>query len=186
MPSLLDREEIYLSGLASPSIRKSRLNPRCLGVYVTNKRIFVVSAPFWMQIMYLPSLFIAAILELSALGIVFSTIVFSILQASASQASSGVQGSVPFAVFILEWVGLAFLFEGILTGWYRNSSVIPIQELEKRSVYQIDKVQVSKIEFDRHVFLPSHIEITSSTGERFSILFAEGGSFDRAKRAIRT
>jgi hypothetical protein len=116
MSTLAKRKEIYFSGVVSPSIRKGRLYPRCLGVYVTNKRMLVVHAPVWMQIMYHPSLLIAVILEVSAVAIVFYSIVFSILSSTPSQLSSGVQTPVALAFLVLEWAGLAFLIEGLLTG----------------------------------------------------------------------
>jgi hypothetical protein len=122
--------------------------------------------------MWLPSLLIAVIIEISVIWGAFVSVIFSF--------------HLPLTVLVSEVVGLAFLFEGILTGWYRNYSIIPIPELEKRAMYQIEKKLVSKIEFNRNLFRPSHIVITTSAGERFSILFAEGGSFDRVKRAIQT
>ena len=173
MESPADEKESYLSGLSSPSIRRSRLDARCLGVYATNKRIFLVEAPFWMQVMYLPSLFIAVVL------------LVSVLFFSLSYAFSAV--SPPTIALILEWVGLAFLFEGILSGWYKNFSPLSIKDLEARKLFEIGREQVSSIEIrDRGIWRPSKVDIFSKAGEKRTIDFAENGSFEHAKRMFQT
>lgn len=45
-----EHEEVYLFGLAGPSLRKRRLDFRALAIHMTNERIFVLYASLWMQI----------------------------------------------------------------------------------------------------------------------------------------
>ncbi|HZW54936.1 MAG TPA: hypothetical protein VFF30_01460 [Nitrososphaerales archaeon] len=174
MPALVEGGETYTFGLASPAIRKSRLDPRCLGVYVTSKRIFITYAPAWIQIMMFPALLVGIVVELfTVFGIITEYLMNS--------------ASIPVEGYFLEFIGLVFILAGILTAWHRNSTVVSIIDLEKkRKVYQIERAQVSKIEFKRREILTSYIVITPRTGEHISLIFVESGSFNRVRHSLET
>lgn len=167
--------EKYLYGLASPSIRSRRADPRGCGVYATNRRIFLVRAPLRIQVLFLLPWSMAVVLFLSYL-VISLNLLFTKSAGSTSLFSP--------AYLYLYWPGFAFLFVGLGSSWYKDFSQVPIQELERRKIYEFEREQISRFETSRSIFWASRIVVYLRGGERRSILFAEPGSFDRARHAF--
>ena len=165
--------ETYVDGLASPSIkirRRRMIDLRPCGVYATNKRIFLVRSSIWMQITYITIWLMAVILLLS--GLVISDIIPLVLSRSLSDVAE-----TPFL-----WLGLALLFIFIGSSWYKNFSKVPIQDLEKRKIWEIDRGQISSTaETSASIFSKGEITIHLKSGETRSIFFYEKGSYNRTK-----
>lgn len=165
--------EQYLDGFMSPSIRSRRrrmLDLRPCGIYTTNKRIFLVRSPFWMQVTYTSMWLIAVILLLSAV------VISDLMPLALGRSLSDVAGTFLF------WIGLAALFIFIGSSWYKNFSKVPIQDLEKRKIWEIDRGQISSTaETSASIFSNGEITIQLKSGEKHSIFFYEKGSYDRAK-----
>ncbi len=161
--------EKYLGGFLSPSIRNRRMDMRPCGVYATNKRIFLVRSPLWIQLTLLATWLVAFVLVLS------SMIMSIMLLISSSSLGNGIV--TPFF-----WIGLALLFVFIGSAWYKNFSEVPIADLERKKIWDIQRDQISSIEMTRNTFSNSGgFEIHLKSGDKRSIFFAEKGSFDRAK-----
>ncbi len=151
--------------MVSPTIIRDRWGLRSYGVYSTAKRVFVVRAPIWMQVLFPGFLGIGAVLNISALLLLF-------LQTAS-------MSSIVFTV-----LGILFFFIGLLFYSYKNSSLVALNDLEQRSVYQIEKGKISKIEFDRgDKYVGSKITIISSSGDHF-VIYAKPATFDLIKRAL--
>jgi hypothetical protein len=168
-----EEEEAYLYGLASPSIRSRRADVRACGVYATTKRIFLVHALVRVQMMFLLPWSIAVVFLGSCLGLSLGLL---------STGNSVYSWSWP-QLYLL-WTGFAFLFVALALSWYKDLSQVPIQELERRKIYQVEREQISEIEMRRRIFWTSQIVVHLRGGERRRILFAEPGSFDRARRVF--
>jgi hypothetical protein len=176
LPKVEESEgEKYLYGLASPSIKSRRADLRGCGVYATTKRILLVRAPLRIQVLFLFPWSMAIVFLLSCL-IIMLNLLFTKNAGSASLSAP--------AYFYLFWPGFAFLFVGLGSSWYKDFSQVPIKELEQRKILEFKREQVSKLEMSRSVFWTSRIVVYLRGGERHSILFAEPGSFDRAKHAF--
>jgi|GEM_PF-682799 hypothetical protein len=167
--------EKYFYGVASPSIRSRRADLRGCGVYATNKRIFLVRAPLRIQVLFLFPWSMAVVFLLSYIIILLN---------SLFTKSAGPPSLFTPAYFFLFWPAFAFLFVALGSSWYRDSSQVPIQELERRKIYEFEREQISRFETSRSTFWTSRIVVYLRGGERQSILFAEPGSFDRAKHAF--
>lgn len=136
-----EEKEAYLYGLASPSIRNMRADVRACGVYATNKRVFMVRAPPRVQAMFLLPWPIAIVLLGSGLGLTIS--LFS--TGNSVYSWSGPQ-------LYLYWTGLAFLYVALASSWYKDFSQVPIQELERRRIYQVEREQILEIEMRKPTF----------------------------------
>jgi hypothetical protein len=159
--------ETYLFGLSSPSIGSKRSSLPCLGVYATNKRIFLVRAQLRMQFMSFPPLLVGIVIELTGLALLIS---------------AGPSGGFPTEEFVFLFGGLAFLFLGLLAAWYRDFSPVSVQELERRKIFEIEKMQISRIEMkERSSWFQSSVAIVSKTGEKRVIRFGENGSYKHAR-----
>ncbi|MDA4128824.1 MAG: hypothetical protein OK422_05180 [Thaumarchaeota archaeon] len=165
--------ETYLYGLASPSIRNRRADVRGCGVYATNKRVFLVRAPPRVQAMFLLPWCIAIVLLASGVGLLLS------LLSTGNSVYSWLGPQL-----YLYWTGFAFLFVALASSWYRDFAQVPIQELERRRIYQVEREQILEVEMRRRTFWSSQIVVRLRGGEKRLILFAEPGSFDRARRAF--
>ncbi len=66
--------------------------------------------------------------------------------------------------------------------WHKDFSKVPIEELEKREVFEMGREEISRIEMKRHRFFASRIVIISKTGKRLSVVFGETESFDYSRR----
>lgn len=167
--SQIAESEKYLDGFLSPSIRSRRLDLRPCGVYMTEKRIFLVRSSIYLQIAFI-ALWIVA----------FFLLVSAVLVSIVLPLGSGTPlGDAAWTSFF--WIGLALLFIFIGLAWYRNFSIVPIQELEKRKVWEIQRDQIKSTEMTRNSLSNSSIEIHLKSGEKHSIFFTEAGSFDCAK-----
>jgi hypothetical protein len=158
--------ETYFGGLTSPSIRKRRADPRPCGVYATNRRIFLVCAPPGTQVLFLAAWVVVLALLLSALSLL---ILFPM-------------GGEDFGVWYpLEMSAIALLLILLGSQWYKDSSEVPVQELKRRSIWEISRDQILTVEMNGNDFWTSRIDIHLRSGERRTVFFAERGSFERAK-----
>jgi len=165
--------EKYVYGLASPAIRSRRADVRACGVYATDKRIFMVRAPLRIQMMFLLPWSVAVVLLGSDFGISLS--LFS--------TGNGVY-SWPGPQLILLLTGFAFLFVALALSYHKDFSEVPIQELERRKIYDVERGQISGTAMSRSAFWTSRITVYLRGGVVHSILFAEPGSYDRARRVF--
>jgi hypothetical protein len=164
--------EKYLGGFTSPSIRSGRLDIRPCGVYVTDKRIFLVRSPISWQLGFTALWSVALILLL--LDLVLYGLPFFIYGKTFSYV----------AYASLFWPGLVLLFIFLGLAWYRNYSKLPIERLEKIKVWEIQRDQIVSIDMTKGTLSYSRIKIHLKSGETRLILFSETGSLDRAKRLL--
>jgi hypothetical protein len=160
--------EIYLFGLSSPSIRSRRIAFSGGGVYATNRRLFVVRGPLKVRLMFvLPFL---TWIALYSYGLALYYFDFS------SMAGLGL------GLELLSWV---FYLAAFLTFLYKDSSRVPIPDLERRKIFDMELGQVSRIVLkDRGNWWVSSIAIFSETGEKRVIRFGANGSFKHVWRCL--
>lgn len=162
LPEEEPKAESYLFGLASPSIREAGIGlSRCRGLYATNKRIFLVNPPLHIHIMS----------ELQS-GVILSFFAFILMVLTQKVTATST---------ILLMLGAVFYLLGFGLRPYKDFSPLSIQELEKRKTYEIEKNQISKIEINDRMW---RIVITSKMGDKRTILPAEKGSFNHARRVF--
>jgi hypothetical protein len=154
--------ETYLFGVSSPSIRSSILVgfPSC-GVYATNRRLFFVRGSLKVRLMPLVP-FLAAL---------------ALLGYSSAMRIIDFPGVTGF-ILDLNLLGWVFLLVEFSTLWYNDYSRVPIQELERRRIFEIEAGQISRIILkDRGNWLVSSMAIFSKSGEKRVIRFGANGSF---------
>ena len=161
--------ERYLSGLESPSIRNGRTIFPC-GVHATTKRIFLVRSSVKMQMLAVGVWACGLILSLSAL---IALIVFPLTQSASTSVAAWlpveVGGLVVLAVF-------SFVVQR-----HRDFSPVPIQEQERREIYEIDKADIFGVEMRGSDFWSSRIRIHLKSGQTRTVLFSLRETFDRVR-----
>jgi hypothetical protein len=165
-------EEQYLAGFSSPSIQRGAPSLTHLGIYATNKRIFITHATIGIELLQVPAL-------LTALTILLSTVFVAIFYTAIYISN--------FSGYLsLEMLSIGVLIVGILTSYYNDLSPVPIWQLEKRKGRIIQKEQISRMEMtDRGDLLPSKIAIFLKGAEKIAIRFNVQGSFQRARNIFR-
>lgn len=159
----------YVYGLSSSSIRNMRIDPRPCGVYGTNERILFCAFVTWNADRFPNSLVCCLYPSPSAL-------VMSILLPFAAGRPFGNGLGTPMGL-----PGFVLLFISLGTQWYKDFSEVPIQELEKRKIWDIERGQIATLEMSESSLSTAQIKIHLKSGETRSILFSANGSYDHAK-----
>lgn len=164
-------EERRVYGLSSPCIRRRRLlfSPS-LGLYTSNKRIFIVRAPLKYQALQNGLFMVAMLLYLLPLLLLYF---------------------IPYPMIGfwnitgLQLLGYLFMLTGVFGAWRKDYSPVSIEELENKGAYEIVREEISRIELkDRGFWGPSKIAITTNSGKEISAWFSEHGAFRYAANLI--
>lgn len=74
------------------------------------------------------------------------------------------------------WSGLVLLAILLLVQRHKDYSQVPIQELERRKVYDMDRAEISEVEMKG-----SRIRVYLKSGRSHTILFSWRETFERAR-----
>ena len=160
--------ERYLFGIESPSIRNSRVDPLPCGVHATTKRIFLVRSSTRMQALVVGVWVGVFVLLFPAL---VAYIYLSMTQSIEAATAVG---------FPLVEGGLALLVISMVIQRHKDSSPMSIKELERREVYEIDKTEISGVQF-KWSALGSRVTVHLKSGQSRSMLFSTRESFEDAR-----
>ena len=160
--------ERYLSGLESPSIRNSRIDPLPCGIHATNRRIFLVRSSTKMQALVV-GVWVGVFVLLAPASVAY--IYLSMTQSIEAATAGG---------FPLMEGGLVLLVISMVIQRHKDSSPTSVKELERREVYEIDKAEISSVEMKWSVW-GSRAKIHLKSGQSRSMLFSERAMFEQAK-----